>query len=231
MSIAIISVLPKSAPSTAASVAGGADNENPEQDFTSLLFGRLNAAQLDAGSILSVVSESTARGFGHRSADDDADADAGADYPLDFLAALAQAPLERRADVALAEGEASAHPLPGAAQEPFTDDHAPAAGRATQDIFETKFTVANEPATNDPVASGLATNDPVASGLAASEPAASGSVTNGSAAKFAASPEIAPGKKSASLQEFAGLPTLSTVTAGAQARADEAPPTLPVPTS
>ncbi|MDR2452389.1 MAG: hypothetical protein LBE85_11635, partial [Candidatus Accumulibacter sp.] len=91
MSIAIVSALPKSAPSPSADSANVAENAGAEfasiLDLASLLFDQLTSGQ-GAG----LLQGAAADGSGKTATDNEADpGDA-----LDLLAALTQAPLERR---------------------------------------------------------------------------------------------------------------------------------------
>jgi flagellar hook-length control protein FliK len=83
MSIAIVSAPPKSAPPQAAENAASAGSAASALDFASLLLGHLSAVRLGAADEGSVEAD----------ADEDA-AESG--DALDLLAALTQAPLERR---------------------------------------------------------------------------------------------------------------------------------------
>ena len=116
MTIAIVSALPQSSPPPVANIVEGSDGATPARDFAFLLFGQMNAAPSGMGLILGTASESAAGDSGNGSTDDDT-----VDDPLNLLAVLAQAPLERRSEAALPEETPSAG-LAGASQELLADE-------------------------------------------------------------------------------------------------------------
>ena len=182
MPIAIVSALPRSAPTPATDAAAATDGESPVQDFTSLLLGQLAAVRPDAGLITSTAPESAANDSGDGSADDE---HAAASDPLALLAALAQAPFEQRSTVA-ADAASSGYQAPQQAAAGITahgspaEESAPATGRMPQDTpqalsAERTPASANEAAAKFAVlldTSAAATQEPVALSTVAATAAA-----------------------------------------------------------
>lgn len=135
MPIAIVSALPKSAPTPATDAAATAEGASPVQDFTSLLLGQLAAVRPDAGLIPGTAPESAANDSGDANPDDEY---AEASDPLALLAALAQAPFEQRSRIA-PDGASPGYQAPQQAAAGITahgsptDESAAATGRTTPD--------------------------------------------------------------------------------------------------
>ena len=131
MPIAIVSALPKSAPTPATDAAATAEGASPVQDFTSLLLGQLAAVRPDAGLIPGTAPESAANDSGDANPDDEY---AEASDPLALLAALAQAPFEQRVEVTSPGYQAPQQVAAGiTAHGSPTDESAAATGRTTPD--------------------------------------------------------------------------------------------------
>jgi flagellar hook-length control protein FliK len=106
MSIAIVSALPKSAPPQAANAVetAGGEPAGSAWDFAGLLLGQLAAARPDAGLL-----QGTLAGSGKAGTDEDGAEPGDA---LELLAALTQAPLERRDPLVPAPDDDAAPAVP-----------------------------------------------------------------------------------------------------------------------
>jgi flagellar hook-length control protein FliK len=223
MTIAIVSALPKSAPPPTTNIAGEAGSAGSEQDFALLLFGQLNAIQPSIGSILGTTSEfarlhlaqpsvSSILGTTSESAAEDSEEwntnDNAANASLNLLAALAQAPLEQRSDVALPEKTPSTG-LTGTSQELPTNE-----SPADEIISMAGRTIRDQETSQ-------------AMPIPANEPTAKFAALPNAVRPDTALPDTAPYEQSTSVREPTGLSAMAAVTPGAPARAGDASPTTP----
>jgi flagellar hook-length control protein FliK len=195
MTIAIVTALPKSTPPPATN-ALEADDAGLAQDFTSLLFGQMTAAPVGAGLILNTASGAAVNDAKGWRLDDWADTG----DPMELLAALTQAPLEQRGQLALAEDGTPAGLAGMMTRESPTDRRYPLADGMTQNVSQARL-----------AANGL---------LAAS----------GAAAKFAVLPNAMSGENAATSQESTGFATIAAgVPARRDAASQAIPIPVPTP--